>query len=108
MNPGCSTSGAGRAHRSLAIRRRRRGTAWTAEGRRGYAPAVREVLRRGTLVRLAAAIDAIDAAAKTGRPRDRSSATMLGAPWLPARDGRAWRRPWVGPGLPPHRSVRRR
>src|SRR5215218_10390145 len=53
--------------------------AWTAEDRRKYAPAIQEVLRRGTLVRLATAIDTIDPPAKIGRPRDWSTLTMLGA-----------------------------
>ena len=79
--------------------------AWTAEDRRKYAPAIQEVLRRGMLVRLAATIDTIDPPAKTGRPRDWSTVTMLGALWHLARDGCAWRRLPVGPGLPPHQSV---
>jgi putative transposase len=79
--------------------------AWTAEDRRKDAPAIQEVLRRGRLVRLAATIDAIDPPSKTGRPRDWSTVTMLGALWHLARDGRVWRRLPVGPGLPPHQSV---
>ena len=79
--------------------------AWTAEDRRKYAPAIQEVLRQGMLVRLAATIDTIDPPCKTGRPRDWSTVTMLGALWHLARDGCAWRRLPVGPGLPPHRSV---
>ena len=79
--------------------------AWTAEDRRKYAPAIQEVLRRGMLVRLAATIDPIDPPAKTGRPRDGSTATMLGALWHLARDGCVWRRLPVGPCLPPHQSV---
>jgi len=61
--------------------------AWTAEDRRKYAPAIQEVLRQGMLVRLAATIDTIDPPAKTGRPRDWSTVTMLGALWHLARDG---------------------
>jgi putative transposase len=79
--------------------------AWTAEDRREYAPAIQEALRQGMLVRLAATIDTIDPPCKTGRPRDWSTVTMLGALWHPARDGRVRRRLPVGPGLPPHRSV---
>jgi transposase len=79
--------------------------AWTAEDRRKYAPAIQEVLRQGMLVRLAATIDTIDPPCKTGRPRDWSTVTMLGALWHLARDGCVWRRLPVGPGLPPHRSV---
>ena len=79
--------------------------AWTAEDRRKYAPAIQEVLRQGMLVRLAATIDTIDPPAKTGRPRDWSTVTMLGALWHLARDGRVWRRLPAGPGLPPHQSV---
>src|SRR4051794_18626675 len=79
--------------------------AWTAEDRRKYAPAIQEVLRQGMLVRLAATIDAIDPPRKTGRPRDWSTVTMLGALWHLARDGCAWRRLPVGPCLPPHQSV---
>jgi transposase len=79
--------------------------AWTAEDRRKYAPAIQEVLRQGMLVRLAATIDTIDPPAKTGRPRDWSTVTMLGALWHLARDGCAWRRLPVGPCLPPHQSV---
>jgi hypothetical protein len=79
--------------------------AWTAEDRRKYAPAIQEVLRQGMLVRLAATIDTIYPPPKTGRPRDWSTVTMLGALWHLARDGCAWRRLPVGPGLPPHQSV---
>src|SRR5919202_528606 len=79
--------------------------AWTAEDRRKYAPAIREVLRQGMLVRLAATIDTIDPPAKVGRPRDWSTLAMLGALWHLARDGRVWRRLPIGPGLPPHQSV---
>ena len=79
--------------------------AWTAEDRRKYAPAIQEVLRQGMLVRLAATIDTIDPPCKTGRPRDWSTVTMLGALWHLARDGCVWRRLPVGPGLPPHQSV---
>src|SRR5437763_1705763 len=61
--------------------------AWTAEDRRKYAPAIQEVLRQGMLVRLAATIDTIDPPAETGRPRDWSTVTMLGALWHLARDG---------------------
>ena len=57
------------------------------------------------LVRLAATIDTIDPPCETGRPRDWSTVTMLGALWHLARDGCVWRRLPVGPGLPPHRSV---
>src|SRR4051794_23621574 len=66
--------------------------AWTAEDRRKYAPAIQEALRQGMLVRLAATIDTIDPPCKTGRPRDWSTVTMLGALWHLARDGCAWRR----------------
>src|SRR6478672_5797474 len=66
--------------------------AWTAEDRRKYAPAIQEALRQGMLVRLAATIDTIDPPAKTGRPRDWSTVTMLGALWHLARDGCVWRR----------------
>ena len=79
--------------------------AWTAEDRRKYAPAIQEALRRGMLVRLAATIDTIDPPCKTGRPRDWSTVTMLGALWHLARDGCVWRRLPIGPGLPPHQSV---
>ena len=79
--------------------------AWTAEDRRKYAPAIQEVLRQGMLVRLAATIDTIDPPCKTGRPRDWSTVTMLGALWHLARDGCVWRRLPIGPGLPPHQSV---
>src|SRR5690242_6972498 len=79
--------------------------AWTAEDRRKYAPAIQELLRRGMLVRLAATIDTIDPPAKTGRPRDWSTVTMLGAVWPLARDGCTWRRLPVGPCLPRHQSV---
>jgi transposase len=79
--------------------------AWTAEDRRKYAPAIQEVLRQGMLVRLAATIDTIDPPCKTGRPRDWSTVTMLGALWHLARDGCAWRRLPAGPGLPPHQTV---
>src|SRR4051812_6897016 len=79
--------------------------AWTAEDRRKYAPAIQEVLRQGMLVRLAATIDTIDPPCKTGRPRDWSTVTMLGALWHLARDGCVWRRLPVGPCLPPHQSV---
>src|SRR4051794_41866857 len=57
------------------------------------------------LVRLAATIDTIDPPCKTGRRRDWSAVTMLGALWHLARDGCVWRRLPVGPGLPPHQSV---
>ena len=79
--------------------------AWTAEDRRKYAPAIQEVLRQGMLVRLAAAVDTIDPPCRTGRPRDWSTVTLLGALWPLARDGRVWRRLPIGPGLPPHQSV---
>jgi transposase len=79
--------------------------AWTAEDRRKYAPAIQEALRQGMLVRLAATIDTIDPPCKTGRPRDWSTVTMLGALWHLARDGCVWRRLPIGPGLPPHQSV---
>src|SRR4051795_12827259 len=79
--------------------------AGTAEDRRKYAPAIQEVVRQGMLVRLAATIDTIDPPAQTGRPRDWSPVTMLGALWPLARDGCVWRRLPVGPGLPPHQSV---
>src|SRR3954453_18797270 len=57
------------------------------------------------LVRLAATIDTIGPACKTGRARDWSTVTMLGALWHLARDGCVWRRMPVGPCLPPHQSV---
>src|SRR4051794_41917333 len=79
--------------------------AWTAEDRRKYAPAIQEVLRQGMLVRLAATIDTIDPPCKTGRPRDWSTVTTLGALRHLARDGCVWRRLPVGPCLPPHPSV---
>src|SRR4051812_14534967 len=79
--------------------------AWTAEDRRKYAPAIQEALRQGMLVRLAATIDTIDPPCETGRPRDWSTVTMLGALRHLARDGGVWRRRAGGPGLPPHRSV---
>ena len=79
--------------------------AWTAEDRRKYVPAIQEMLRQGMLVRLAATIDTIDPPCKTGRPRDWSTVTMLGALRHLARDGCVWRRLPVGPGLPPHQSV---
>src|SRR3954452_5607168 len=74
--------------------------AWTAEDRRKYAPAIQEVLRQGMLVRLAATIDTIDPPCETGRPRDWSTVTMLGALWHLARDGRVWRGPAGRPRLP--------
>ena len=77
--------------------------AWTAEDRRRYAPAVQEMVRRGTLVRLAATIDRIDPPSRVGRPRLWSTLIMLQALWHLARDGCAWRR--LPPGLPPHQSV---
>jgi transposase len=77
--------------------------AWTAEDRRRYAPAVQEMVRQGTLVRLAATIDRIDPPARVGRPRLWSTPIMLQALWHLARDGCAWRR--LPPGLPPHQSV---
>src|SRR3954468_17316269 len=73
--------------------------AWTAEDRRKYAPAIQEVLRQGMLVRLAATIDTIDPPRETGRPRDWSTVTMLGALRHLARDGRVWRRVAGGPAL---------
>src|SRR3982750_557901 len=78
--------------------------AWTAEDRRKYAPAIQEALRQGMLVRLAATIDTIDPPCKTGRPRDWSTVTMLGALWHLARDGCVRRRLPVGPRLPPPQS----
>src|SRR3954464_16107562 len=75
--------------------------AWTAEDRRKYAPAIQEALRQGLLVRLAATIDTIDPPCETGRPRDWSTVTMLGALWHLARDGGAWRRLPGGPRPPP-------
>ena len=66
--------------------------AWTAEDRRRYAPAVQEMVRRGTLVRLAATIDRIDPPSRVGRPRLWSTLIMLQAVWHLARDGCAWRR----------------
>jgi transposase len=77
--------------------------AWTAEDRRRYAPAVQEMVRQGTLVRLAATIDRIDPPSRVGRPRLWSTLIMLQALWHLARDGCAWRR--LPPGLPPHQSV---
>ena len=77
--------------------------AWTAEDRRTYAPAMQEMVRRGTLVRLAATIDRIDPPSRVGRPRLWSTLIMLQALWHLARDGCAWRR--LPPGLPPHQSV---
>ena len=79
--------------------------AWKAEDRRKYAPVIQETLRRGMIVRLAAAIDMIDPPAKVGRPRLWSTLVMLQALWRLARDGRAWRRLPAGPDLPPHRTV---
>jgi putative transposase len=79
--------------------------AWTAEDRRSYAPAVQEMVRQGMLVRLARTIDMIDPPARVGRPRVWSTLVMLQALWHLARDGCAWRRLPVGPGLPPHQSV---
>ena len=49
------------------------------------------------LVRLAATIDTIDPPCETGRPRDWSTVTMLGALWHLARDGCVSRRLPVGP-----------
>ena len=77
--------------------------AWTAEDRRKYAPAIQEALRQGMLVRLAATIDTIDPPCKTGRPRDWSTVTMLGALWHLARDGCVWRR--LPAGFPPFTTV---
>src|SRR5690242_15568780 len=77
--------------------------AWTAEDRRKYAPAIQEALRQGMLVRLATTIDTIDPPAKTGRPRDWSTVTMLGALWHLARDGCVWRR--LPAGFPPFTTV---
>ncbi len=79
--------------------------AWTAEDRRRYAPAIQDVMRQGMCVRLAATIDMIDPPSKVGRPRDWSTLIMLRALWHLARDGCAWRRLPVGPGLPPHQTV---
>jgi putative transposase len=79
--------------------------AWTAEDRRRYAPAVQEMVRQGMLVRLAGTTDMIDPPARVGRPRLWSTLVMLQALWHLARDGCAWRRLPVGPGLPPHQSV---
>src|SRR3954468_17435974 len=95
--------------------------AWTGEDRRKYAPAIREALRQGMLVRLAATVDTIDPPCKTGRPRDWSTVTMLGALWHLARDGCVWGGGWgpapparrvraaarrpLAPGVPPHQSV---
>ncbi len=79
--------------------------AWTTQDRRKYAPAIQEAVRQGMLVRLAATIDTIDPPAKVGRPRDWSTLIMLQALWHLARDGCAWRRLPIGPGLPPHQSV---
>src|SRR3954453_1667937 len=66
--------------------------AWTTEDRRRYAPAVREIVRRGMPPRLAATIDAIHPPSRVGRPRVWSTLIMLQALWHLARDGRAWRR----------------
>jgi putative transposase len=77
--------------------------AWTAEDRRRYAPMMREMVRQGMLVRLAATIDTIDPPAKVGRPRLWSTLVMLQALWHLARDGCAWRR--LPPGFPPHQTV---
>jgi putative transposase len=63
------------------------------------------MVRQGMLVRLAGTIDMIDPPARVGRPRLWSTLIMLQALWHLARDGCAWRRLPVGPGLPPHQSV---
>src|SRR3954453_13784167 len=72
--------------------------AWTAEDRGKYAPAIQEALRQGGLVRVGATVDTIDPPCKTGRPRDWSTVTMLGALWHLARDGCVWGRLPGGPG----------
>src|SRR3954449_1431537 len=74
------------AHLSARTRRGRR-MAWTAEDRRKYAPAIREALRQGMLVRLARTMDAIDPQPKVGRERVWSTLIMLQALWHLARDG---------------------
>jgi putative transposase len=55
------------------------------------------------MVRLSAAIDAIDPPSRVGRPRVWPTLIMLGALWHLARDGCAWRR--LPPGLPPRQTV---
>jgi putative transposase len=77
--------------------------AWTTEDRRRYAPAIREMVRRGMLVRLAATIDAIHPPSPVGRPRLWPTLVMLQALWHVARDDRAWRR--LPSGSPPHQTV---
>src|ERR671929_1972349 len=66
--------------------------AWTAEDRRKYAPAIREVLRQGMIVRLVRTMDALDPRPKVGRERVWSTLIMLQALWHLARDGCARRR----------------
>jgi hypothetical protein len=62
--------------------------AWTAEDRRKDAPAIQEVLRLGTIVRLVRTTDAIDPQPRVGRERVWSTLIMLQALWHLARDGR--------------------
>ena len=66
--------------------------AWTAEDRRGYAPALQEELRQGMIVRLVRTMDALDPQPRIGRERVWSSLILLQALWHLARDGCAWRR----------------
>ena len=77
--------------------------AWTAGDRRKYAPAIREVLRQGTIVRLVRTMGALDPQPRVGRERVRSTLTMLQASWHLARDGCAWRR--LPAGFPPLTTV---
>src|SRR3954465_10436785 len=77
--------------------------AWTAEDRRRYAPAIREVLRQGMMVRLVRTMDTLDPQPKVGRERVWSTLIMLQASWHLARDGCAWRR--LPAGFPPFTTV---
>jgi hypothetical protein len=74
--------------------------AGTAEDRRRYAPAVQDMVRQGTLVRLAATVDAIHPAARVGRPRVRLTLVILQALCDVPRDDRVRRRRPLG--SPPH------
>ena len=77
--------------------------AWTPEHRRRDAPAITEAVRANAIVRLAAAVDAIDPPARTGRPRLWSTLTMLRALWWLCRAGAA-RKP-LPATYPPRRSI---
>src|SRR3982750_207973 len=90
------------AHLSARTRRGRR-MAWTAEDRRKYAPVIREMVRRGMIVRLARTMDALDPQPRVGRERVWSTLIMLQALWHLAGDGCAWRR--LPAAFPPFTTV---